>query len=110
NLARRIPLTVRGDALALFESLLDAAPAPWGFFQDLGGSVVCASSPELALSVRGDALRTCPIKGTRPRGRHAVEDERLARELDADPKERAELTMATDVHRNDLGAVAVAGT
>ncbi|HEY8040643.1 MAG TPA: anthranilate synthase component I family protein [Polyangiaceae bacterium] len=110
NLARRIALTLRGDPLALFASLLDAAPAPWGFLQDLGETVVCGASPELALSVRGDALRTCPIKGTRPRGRDAEEDAALARALDADPKERAELTMAVDVHRSDLGRVAVPGT
>jgi anthranilate/para-aminobenzoate synthase component I len=114
NLARRIPLAVRGDALALFASLLDAAPAPWSFLQVLGDNpaprVVCGTSPELALSVRGDVLRTCPIKGTRPRGRDAEDDARLARALDADPKERAELTMAVDVHRSDLGRVAVPGS
>jgi len=110
NLARRIPLAVRGDALALFASLLEAAPAPWGFLQDLGESTVCGASPELALSVRGERLRTCPIKGTRPRGNDAVADARLARELDGDAKERAELTMAVDVHRSDLGRVAVAGS
>lgn len=110
NLARRIPLLLRGDPLALFESLLDAAPAPWGFFQDLGDTVVCGASPELALSVRGDSLRTCPVKGTRPRGRDAMADEGWMRELDADPKERAELVMAVDVHRSDLGRVAVPGS
>ncbi len=110
NLARRIPLLLRGDPLALFESLLDAAPAPWGFFQDLGDTVVCGASPELALSVRGNSLRTCPIKGTRPRGRDAAADAQWARELDADPKERAELVMAVDVHRSDLGRVAVPGS
>lgn len=110
NLARRIPFAFRGDGVALFTSLLDLAPAPWGFFQDLGEALVIATSPELALSVNGPALRTCPIKGTRPRGRDAEEDARLARELDADPKERAELTMAVDVHRSDLGRVAVAGS
>jgi anthranilate/para-aminobenzoate synthase component I len=110
NLARRIRLTVRGDPLSLFASLLDVAPAPWGFYQDLGGSIVCASSPELALSVDRDVMRTCPIKGTRPRSTDADEDRRLARELDADPKERAELVMSIDVHRSDLGAVASFGS
>jgi anthranilate/para-aminobenzoate synthase component I len=110
NLARRIPLLLQGDPLALFESLLEAAPAPWGFFQDLGDTVVCGASPELALSVRGSTLRTCPIKGTRPRGEHAAADASWARELDADPKERAELVMAVDVHRSDLGRVAVPGS
>ena len=71
---------------------------------------MCASSPELALSVEGRTLRSCPIKGTRPRGRDAAEDLARARELDADPKERAELVMAVDVHRNDLGSVAVPGS
>jgi anthranilate/para-aminobenzoate synthase component I len=114
NLARRIPLSVRGDALALFTSLLGAAPAPWSFLQVLADNpaprVVCGTSPELALSVRGDVLRTCPVKGTRPRGRDAADDARLASALDADPKERAELTMAVDVHRSDLGRVAVPGS
>jgi anthranilate/para-aminobenzoate synthase component I len=110
NLARRIRLTLRGDALALFTLLLETAPAPWGFFQDLGETLVIATSPELALSVDGDRLRTCPIKGTRPRGGDAADDAHLAAELDADPKERAELTMAVDVHRNDLGRVAVPGS
>jgi anthranilate/para-aminobenzoate synthase component I len=110
NLARRIPLEVRGDAVSLFASLLEAAPAPWGFLQELGEDIVCGASPELALSVRGDALRTCPVKGTRPRGEHAVDDAAHARALDLDPKERAELTMAVDVHRSDLGRVAVPGS
>jgi len=114
NLARRIPLSVHGDALAIFASLLGAAPAPWSFLQVLADNpaprVVCGTSPELALSVRGDVLRTCPIKGTRPRGRDAADDARLAGALDADPKERAELTMAVDVHRSDLGRVAVPGS
>ena len=110
NLARRISMIVRGDALALFASLLDAAPAPWGFFQDLGEAIVVGVSPELAISARGDRLRTCPIKGTRPRGRDANADAAMARALDEDPKERAELVMAIDVHRNDLGRVAAPGS
>ncbi len=110
NLARRIPLALEGDPLGLFASLLEAAPAPWGFFQDLGEVLVVGVSPELALSVRGDELRTCPIKGTRPRGRDATEDVRMAHDLEADPKERAELAMAIDVHRSDLGRVAVPGS
>ena len=110
NLARRIAYEFRGDPFALFASLVNAAPAPYGLFADFGRVAVCASSPELALEVRGDHLRTCPIKGTRPRGADAHADGELARELDADPKERAELTMAIDLHRNDLGRVAQTGS
>jgi anthranilate/para-aminobenzoate synthase component I len=110
NLARRLPLKFRGELGALFEALVAAAPAPWGFLVDFGDRAVCATSPELALSVRGTRLRTCPIKGTRPRGPDAATDGRLAAALASDEKERAELTMAVDVHRNDLGRVAVPGT
>jgi anthranilate/para-aminobenzoate synthase component I len=110
NIARLIPFVFQGDRLAAFESIVSAAPAPYGFFAELGDVTVCASSPELALEVRGDRLRTCPIKGTRPRGSDAALDASHARELDADPKERAELTMAIDLHRNDLGRVARPGS
>jgi anthranilate/para-aminobenzoate synthase component I len=110
NLARRLPLWFRGGLAPLLEALMAAAPAPWGFLVDLGDRAVCATSPELALSVRGARLRTCPIKGTRPRGSDAAADGRLAEALAGDEKERAELTMAVDVHRSDLGRVAVPGT
>jgi anthranilate/para-aminobenzoate synthase component I len=111
NLARAIDLDLRGDPLDAFVALFSAAPAPFGFYADLGAGVaVCASSPELALEVRGDRLRTAPIKGTRPRGGDAAVDVAFARALDADAKERAELTMAIDLHRNDLGRVALPGS
>ena len=124
NLARRISFGFRGDAVSLFTSLAKRAPSPYSFYADFGGVRICASSPELALEVRrdvrgaasawsprgGDRLRTAPIKGTRPRGTDATTDAALARELSADPKERAELTMALDLHRNDLGKVAEIGS
>ncbi|MDP9151679.1 MAG: chorismate-binding protein [Myxococcota bacterium] len=110
NLARRLGAVVRGDPVGLFAALLEAAPATWGFYQDLGQTTICGASPELALSVRRDVLRSCPVKGTRPRGRDADADARLAAALAADPKEHAELVMAIDVHRNDLGRVARPGT
>jgi anthranilate/para-aminobenzoate synthase component I len=111
NMARAVDLELRaGDPLDVFLRLYGASPAPYGFFADLGSSCICAASPELALEVRGDRIRTAPIKGTRPRGRDARADGDLARDLDADAKERAELTMATDLHRNDLGRVAAIGS
>lgn len=123
NLARRLLIRVlRGDALALYESLVRRAPTPLGAFVDLGeGLRVVSTSPELFLratpdpdcrdeSRRWGALLTAPIKGTRPRGKDAIEDRELALSLDHDPKERAELTMIVDVERNDLGRVAVPGS
>ena len=111
NLARAIDLELRsGDPLDVFLTLYRGSPAPYGFFADFGAACVCAASPELALEVRGEWIRTTPIKGTRPRGRDARSDGELARALDLDAKERAELTMATDLHRNDLGRVAAIGS
>lgn len=76
-----------------------------------------SSSPELCLDARPDVdstsfetLTTEPIKGTRPRGRDSGSDRALARELDLDPKERAELSMIIDVERNDLHRIAVPGS
>jgi anthranilate/para-aminobenzoate synthase component I len=111
NLARRSRFESRGSPVELYLAMAREAPAPFGACLDLGGTVMCACSPELflQLDVRG-AVRTAPIKGTRPRGRDAVEDRLLVRELDESPKERAELTMILDVERNDLGKVAVPGS
>lgn len=111
NVARAIDLEIRaGDPCDVFARLYGASPAPYGFFADFGDACVCAASPELALEVRGDRLRTTPIKGTRPRGSDAGADLALALALDGDRKERAELTMAIDLHRNDLGRVAAIGS
>jgi anthranilate/para-aminobenzoate synthase component I len=129
NIARRLRLALReGDPLALHERLTRAAPSPFGALLALDGGVsVVSTSPELFLLAEpagGDGHRigesrfisdnyglifTAPIKGTRPRGRDAVADAALARELEADPKERAELTMIIDVERNDLGRIALPG-
>jgi anthranilate/para-aminobenzoate synthase component I len=110
NLARELRFRWSGSALEAFVLLHRASPAPYGFFLDLGDVLVAGSSPELALEIRGEHLRTGPIKGTRPRGVDAEGDRLLAIELDADLKERAELTMAIDLHRNDLGRVAKVGS
>ena len=111
NLARRFVASFRGDELDFFDRLFERAPSPYGFFLAAGDHHVAGASPELAVHVdeRG-ALRTGPIKGTRLRGTDAVTDAALAAELDRSPKERAELTMAIDLHRNDLGRVARAGS
>ena len=110
NLARCVVLQALGRPLDVFTALFKGAPVPYGFFIDFGELSVCGTSPELALEIRGERLRTAPIKGTRPRGDDAEGDAKLARELDTDAKERAELTMAVDLHRNDLGKIAVAGS
>jgi anthranilate/para-aminobenzoate synthase component I len=118
NLARRLRVALLdGSPLALHERLSAAARAPFSAFLDLGEVTVLSTSPELLLTAEPSAdgrsfgaLATEPIKGTRPRGAHAAEDAALARDLDLDPKERAELAMIIDVERNDLGRVAEIGS
>jgi anthranilate/para-aminobenzoate synthase component I len=110
NLARCIPVQATGAPLDVFLRLFNDAPSPYGFFMDFGDGAVCGTSPELALDAQGEILRTAPIKGTRPRGCDARSDAAQASKLHADAKERAELTMAIDLHRNDLGRVAATGS
>src|SRR2546430_15818171 len=71
---------------------------------------VGGSSPESMLRVEGDRVTLRPLAGRRRRGKTEEEDERLAAELLADPKERAEHIMLVDLGRNDIGRVARYGT
>jgi anthranilate/para-aminobenzoate synthase component I len=87
------------------------APSPWCVYLEVNDdTTVLGTSPELALEVRGEAMRTGPIKGTRPRGTCAETDARERLDLEGSEKERAELVMAVDLHRNDLGRVARIGS
>lgn len=119
NLARRLCARLKkGQALSVYAHMAEAAKAPFGAFLMLDEQIrVLSTSPELFLEARTcgrdsafGELITAPIKGTRPRGEDAQSDAALVRELDADPKERAELTMIVDVERNDLGRVAETGS
>ncbi|MBI2390702.1 MAG: anthranilate synthase component I family protein [Deltaproteobacteria bacterium] len=109
-LARTFAGRSRATATELLSAMLTRATARFGAAIDCGDHALACSSPELFLDVSGRAVRTSPIKGTRPRGEGAAEDERLARELAHDPKEHAELTMVVDLERNDLGRIAEIGS
>lgn len=110
NLARELRGGADGTAPALLAGLLGRTTARFGAAMELGDHLVASSSPELFLDVVGRRVWTQPIKGTRPRGADATEDAAQAAGLDADPKERAELTMVVDLERNDLGRVARVGS
>ena len=71
---------------------------------------VVGASPEIMVRLSGDTVTLRPIAGTRPRGASPEEDERIAQELLADPKERAEHVMLIDLGRNDVGRVATIGS
>jgi len=111
NLARRIELRVSGRASDILASLCRDTRPPYAAALRFGGLTVVSTSPELLLRQSGESrLLTSPIKGTRPRGGDAESDARWARELEHDPKERAELNMIIDVERNDLGRVSAIGS
>ncbi|MGC8635355.1 MAG: anthranilate synthase component I family protein, partial [Candidatus Limnocylindrales bacterium] len=95
---------------ALYRALRRVNPSPYLFYVRTPAFEVVGASPELLLRVEGDRLTTHPIAGTRPRGANDEEDERIAEELQADPKERAEHVMLVDLGRNDLGRVARPGS
>jgi len=99
-----------GDPFVLYRRLRQVNPSPYMFFMRLPRVTLLGSSPELLIRCRDGELTTCPIAGTRPRGKDPVHDDRLAEELLADPKERAEHVMLVDLGRNDLGRMAAPGT
>jgi anthranilate/para-aminobenzoate synthase component I len=111
NLARRFEVQVRGAPWDVLARLAERGRPPFAAAFSWGVLDLVSLSPELFLSIDtyGTVL-TSPIKGTRPRGATQEADEALARELDSDPKERAELTMVLDVERNDLARVARVGS
>jgi len=80
-------------------------PAPFAAYLNFGETVIESASPERFLSLRNGWVETRPIKGTRPRGSTAEEDERLATELLASEKDNAENVMIVDLLRNDLSRV-----
>ena len=107
---RPAPMAAVVDGIGLYRSLRKVNPSPYLFFVRTPSFEVVGASPELLLQVEGDRMTTHPIAGTRPRGATPKEDELLAEQLQADPKERAEHVMLVDLGRNDLGRVARPGT
>jgi anthranilate synthase component 1 len=95
---------------ALYRSLRRVNPAPFLCYLDFNDFQIVCSSPEILVRVRDGRVTIRPIAGTRPRGATPGEDRRLADELLADPKERAEHLMLLDLGRNDVGRVAELGT
>jgi anthranilate synthase component 1 len=96
--------------LSLYRALRRVSPAPFLFFLDFGGFAIVGSSPEILVRLRDNTVTIRPLAGTRRRGATHEEDQRLAAELLADPKERAEHLMLLDLGRNDVGRVAEIGT
>lgn len=107
NLSQRFETNLAMSPFELYKKLRDINPAPFACYLGFDAAKVIGSSPERFLKVdaKNRLIETRPIKGTRPRGREATQDNKLREELMASPKDRAEHIMIVDLERNDLGRV-----
>jgi anthranilate synthase len=100
-----------GSPAAFYERLRRRNPAPYEFFLNLGdGEYLVGASPEMYVRVTGDRVETCPIAGTIGRGTGPLEDAENIRRLLTSAKEESELTMCTDVDRNDKSRICEPGS
>ena len=96
---------------AFYDLLRQRNPAPYEFLFNLGeGEYLVGASPEMYVRVTGDRVETCPIAGTIARGEDTLEDAANIATLLGSAKEESELTMCTDVDRNDKARVCVPGS
>jgi anthranilate synthase component 1 len=109
-LSQRFTSRFELPAFSLYRALRRVNPSPYLCYLDFGGFQIVVSSPEILVRAREGKVTIRPIAGTRWRGKTAQEDQLLAEDLLADPKERAEHLMLLDLGRNDVGRVARIGT
>jgi anthranilate synthase component 1 len=110
-LSQRFTLPARGvDLFDVYRMLRAINPSPYMYFLRMPGVGIAGASPETLVRVEGRRADVRPIAGTRRRGATAEDDARIADELLADPKERAEHVMLVDLGRNDLGRISAPGT
>jgi len=109
-LSQRFAVPFKLPPFSLYRALRRLNPSPFLFHLNFGAFCVVGSSPEILVRVRDKKVTIRPIAGTRPRGKTPEEDQALADELLADPKELAEHLMLLDLGRNDVGRVAKIGT
>ena len=99
-----------GKASELFERVQRASPSPYEFFLQFGDEQLIGASPEMFVRVEGQRVETCPISGTAQRTGDPLRDADNIRELLKSTKEESELTMCTDVDRNDKSRVCEPGS
>lgn len=109
-LSQRLTGQTEVPPFQVYRALRILNPSPYLFYLDFEDFQLIGSSPEMLVRLDGDRLQVNPIAGTRPRGENVLEDTRLAEELLADEKERAEHVMLVDLGRNDLGRVCSTGS
>jgi anthranilate synthase component I len=109
-LSQRFDLELDVEPFTVYRALRHVNPSPYMFYIRMGAQSMIGSSPEMLVRVEGRRVETHPIAGTRPRGGSEIEDLRLAEELKANEKERAEHVMLVDLGRNDVGRVCEYGS
>lgn len=109
-ISHRFQTPYTGDPFSIYEELRQLNPSPYLYFLEFGDETVIGSSPEMLIKADGEEIFTVPIAGTRPRGTTPAEDARLAEEMLADEKEKAEHLMLVDLARNDIGKVSAFGS
>ncbi|MCB9172600.1 MAG: chorismate-binding protein, partial [Ardenticatenales bacterium] len=116
-LSQRLTRDTEADPFTIYRTLRRINPSPYMFYFHFPPHddrdelmTIIGASPEMMVRLEGRTATVRPIAGTRPRGATRAEDERLAQELYADPKERAEHVMLVDLGRNDMGRAADYGS
>ena len=109
-LSQRLTTQTQARPFDIYRTLRVVNPSPFMFYLKMGSLCLVGASPEIMVRVEDDKVTIRPLAGTRRRGKTDEEDEQLAAELLADPKERAEHIMLVDLGRNDVGRVARYGS
>src|SRR5206468_6949724 len=94
----------------LFQRIQKTSPSPYQFIIQMGDEQLIGASPEMFIRVEGERVETCPISGTARRSGDPLRDAESIRELLNSTKEESELTMCSDVDRNDKSRVCVPGS
>ncbi len=110
NLSQRFETAIQSSPQDIYLKLREASPAPFSAYLNFDMVQVISSSPERFLKIDGYNIETRPIKGTRPRGKDAITNERMKNELLNSEKEHSELAMIVDLQRNDLGRICEFGS
>ncbi len=108
--SQRLSRHVNASPFTVYRALRAINPSPYMFYLNLNDFYIIGASPELLVRFEDNEVTIRPIAGTRPRGVDQQSDELLAKELQSDPKERAEHVMLIDLARNDVGRVSTPGS
>jgi anthranilate synthase component 1 len=109
-LSQRFETKMEGSLFDTYRVLRSTNPSPYMYYLRFGEIEIAGASPETLLRLERGRLETCPIAGSRPRGKTTQEDEALGNELLLDEKELSEHNMLVDLARNDLGRVSSIGS